>query len=365
MSNYYLILLWIAIWGILSIFLNGQRQEIVCEKKVYRYRPMWAIVLAVPLMIWTGWRGSIADTWAYIETYQEMPMSFGEISAYMQTINKDEGFYFISILTKCIVGEKVEVYLFIFGVFQIGVLIWLFRKYSIAFLVSFFLFIASTDYVSWLFNGMRQFTAVAVTLLAFEFILNKKYVKAIAIIYLASLIHGSALLVIPFVFIVQGKAWNKKTLFFIFAVIVTISYVEQFTTILDTLLEETQYKNVVSDWKEWEDNGTNFLRVLVYSVPTILSLIGISYIREKNDPVINICTNMCIASVGLYIVSMFTSGVFIGRLPIYFSLYGYILLPWEIEYMFTRESKKIIYIMMIGAYLVFYLYQIHFIWGLA
>ena len=96
----------------------------------------------------------------------------------------------------------------------------------------------------------------------------------------------------------------------------------------------------VNDWTLWEMMESNVFRVLVYSVPTILSLIGLKYIHYENDPVINFCANMSIVSTGLYIISMFTSGIFIGRLPIYASLYNYILLPWEIDHMFTKKSSK-------------------------
>lgn len=170
--------------------------------------------------------------------------------------------------------------------------------------------------------------------------------------------HQSALLVLPFIFIVQGKAWNKKSLLFIFAVIFAVMFADRFTNILDTMLAETQYENVVSDWESWQDDGTNFLRVLVYCVPTILSLFGLKYIRQDDTPLINLCTNMSIASAGLYVISMFTSGIFIGRLPIYFSLYNYILLPWEINRIFTKQSARIIYIIMVIAYLGFYLYSL-------
>lgn len=218
--------------------------------------------------------------------------------------------------------------------------------------------------MSWMFNGMRQFLAVSITIACFPFVVKKKYIPAIVGILIASLFHQSALLVIPFIFIVQGKAWNNRTILFIIASIVTVLFVDRFTNILDTLLAETQYQNVVSDWKMAQDDGTNILRVLVYSVPALLSLVGIRYIRYAEDPVINICTNMTIVSMGLYVVSMFTSGLLIGRLPIYFSLYGYILLPWMIQHMFTEKSAVLVKIAMVGSYLVFYIYQMHFAWGL-
>lgn len=131
---------------------------------------------------------------------------------------------------------------------------------------------------------------------------------------------------------------------------------------LDNMMQETQYANMVTDWTTWNDDGTNGLRVLVYAVPTILSFWGRRYIYYENNEVINLCVNMSIVSTGLYIISMFTSGIFIGRLPIYASLYNYILLPWEIDHMFTRKSAKIVTLAMIACYLVFYWYQVEIVW---
>lgn len=292
-----------------------------------------------------------------------MPVSLGGIASYMATVKKDKGFYFVSAVIKCIVGNHVNIYFIVLAAIQAGVLIYVYRKYSSRYLVSFFLFIASTDYISWLFNGIRQFLAVTITFIGIKFILDKKYAKAIILILIASLMHQSALLVIPFIFIAQGKAWNKKTLLFMVAVIVIVAGIGQFTNVLDSMLAETQYKNVVSDWQSWNDNGTNALRVLVYAVPSVLSLIGLRFIRNEDDKVINLCTNMSIVSVGFYIVSMFTSGIFIGRLPIYFSLYSYILLPWEIDHMFTKRSARLIYVVMVVGYLGFYLYSVNNLLG--
>lgn len=320
MSNYYLILVWVAVAGVLGMMLQVKRIETVNGKKVCRYQPWWALVVILPLIIWTGFRGYVADTGSYIQMYAEIPGGFGNIPSYMTTVDKDRGFNFLSVVIKSIFGSNVNIYLLLLGAVQAILLFRIYRKYSTRYMISFFLFIASTDYVSWMFNGIRQFTAATITFACFELILEKKYVPATIIILIASTIHGSALLVLPFIFIVQGDAWNKKTLLFIAGVILVIAFVGQFTDILDTLLAETKYKNVVSDWQDWEDNGTNAIRVLIYAVPAILSLIGFRYIKSANDPVINLCTNMSIVSVGFYVVSMFTSGVFIGRLPIYFSL---------------------------------------------
>lgn len=359
-NGYILILIWTGVIGLTATLTTGiYRMETVNGEKVRRVIPVFAIVAVLPLVIWAGFRGYVGDTGAYMQAFADMPSSFSEISGYMAGQEKDQGFYFVSAVIKCIIGNRNTVYFIIVAAVQCALLFKIYRRYSISFAVSFFLFIASTDYISWIFNGMRQFVAVTITVVCFPWILRKKYVKAIIGILIASLFHQSALLVLPFIFIVRGKAWNKKTLIFIIAVVAAVMFADRFTDILDTMLAETQYQNVVSDWQEFQDDGTNILRVLVYSVPMILSLIGIKYIRESDDPVINICTNMSIATSGLYLVSMFTSGIFIGRLPIYFSLYGYILLPWLIKNMFTKRSAQIIFGAMIIGYMGFYMYSLY------
>ena len=215
-----------------------------------------------------------------------------------------------------------------------------------------------------MYNGIRQFTAVTITFLAMGMILKKKYIPSILLILLASVFHQSALLMLPFIFLAQGEAWNKKTVLFIVAILIAVAGAGSFTGILNNVLADTQYKNVVSDWTSFNDDGTNILRVLVYAVPAILSFWGRRTIQEEKDPVINLCTNMSIVSAGFYLLSRFTSGIFIGRLPIYFSLYSYILLPWEVNHLFDEQNSKLIKGCMIVAYLLFYYYGMHVTWNM-
>ena len=177
----------------------------------------------------------------------------------------------------------------------------------------------------------------------FPLLLKRKYIPLIAIILLGATFHASALLMIPIIFIVQGKAWNKKSVLCILGCILILIFVNQFTDGMNIILSNTQYSNMVADWKEWEDNGTNPIRVFVYSIPMILSIIGRKQIKEADNPVINIVTNFSILTSVIAMVSMKTSGIFIGRLISYGSMYSAsILLPWEIENIFTRNSTLII-----------------------
>lgn len=362
MSQTTFIIVWLAGMAVIAAMIQTTHYENVLGKRKIRTNWLFAVCVFFPIFIQASFRGDIADSYAYRMMFKDLPDTFSGLFEYLPTVTKDKGFTILSGVIKIIFGDNATLYFLLLALFQSAVLIVVFRKYSSQYLVSIFLFVASTDYMSWMFNGIRQFIAVTLIFAATGFMLKKEWIPTLLVILLASTMHQSALLMIPIVIIAQGKAWNKRSILFLIATLIAVIFVDQFTNILDNMMQETQYANMVSDWNEWGDDGTNVLRVLVYAVPTIFSLLGLKYIKAEDDNVIDFCTNMSIVSTGLYIISMFTSGIFIGRLPIYVSLYNYILLPWEIDHMFTKESKRLIMIVMVAAYLVFYWYQIEVVW---
>ncbi|MCI6041837.1 EpsG family protein [bacterium] len=366
MSQYISIIVWLVAVYILSFTINVYTTENVFGKKEMRVSKGFAVLAVIPLIWWTIVRPlSFGDSDAYMRMFNALPASISSIPTYIAGVEKDKGFSVLSILIKSVVGQDYKLYFATMAIVQGIILVLVFRKYSSNFLLALFLFVTTTDYLSWMHNGVRQFTAVILIFAATRLMLEKKYIPLIAIILLASTIHGSALLMIPIVFVVQGKSWNKKTLLAILFFGMAIVFVDNFTNLLDTLLADTQYTNVVSDWQLSNDDGTNPVRVLVYAIPTLLSVVGIKHIKAAKDPVIDLACNMGILSTMLYCLSAVTSGIFIGRLPIYCSLYATgILLPWELDNIFTKESSRIVKMGVIVGFLLFYYYQIHITWGL-
>lgn len=314
---------WIFLWTFLIAIVgyNSKQIERVCGETTYRYQYIWVVVALIPLVWMVATRTDVfGDTIVYRNNFINMPSSFDSIMQYLNTIKKDKGFYALSAVLRCLIGNHDKVYFAILAVFQGGIVYSVYRKYSTNYWISIFLFLASTDYVGWMYNGIRQFTAVVIVFAATHFIVEKKYLPAIMMILLASTMHQSALIMIPIIFIVQGKAWNSKTMIVLVLMILAMVYVDKFTVFMSTALEETQYTNVVADYVSFNDDGTNPIRVLVYSLPAILSFVFKKWIDAKNNKFINMCVNMSIITMGIYLVSMVTSGIFLGRLPIYTSL---------------------------------------------
>ena len=356
-------LIWLFVAGFILIYTFPERQEHLLGRKVKRWDYLPAIILVLPLALWSGFRGNIADTTLYRIMFWNETRGLMDIPEILLSDNKDPGFTALTVFLKHFIGNNDKLYFTIFAVFQMACICYVFRKYSSDFWVSIFLFVASTDYASWMFNGMRQFIAVCMIFGCFDWIVQKKYVKLIIVILLASLIHGSALMMVPIIFIVQGKPWNFKTILLMLGTAIVVLFVDRFTPILNDLLTDTQYDGVMENEIWVVDDGTNIIRVLVYAVPMIFARVGKQYIAYANDPVLNICVNCSIVTTALYAVSAVTSGIYIGRLPIYTTLMGYMSLPWLINHMFNRESARLIKVMMVVLFVAFYCYQTLVTWG--
>ena len=350
-------LLWVCVGGLLVSKFTTRKHIRVLGNKRERWSITAVLILLIPMVYWCAMRStSFGDTGAYKSYFEKAPSSLSKVISYAQSQKKDQFFFGFTAVVKCLITDDYRVYFGVMAAIQILCVGLIYRKYSRSFWISLFLFVASTDYIQWMFNGSRQFLAAAISFTALPFIVNRKYIPAILLVFLGSLMHKTALLLLPVIFIVQGKAWNKKTMLIMLGTLLAIVFVSQFTSFLDGILQDTQYENVVSDWEGNNDDGTNILRVLVYSIPTIIALLNKAKIEKSDNILINICVNMSIVSTAFYVVSMFTSGIFIGRLPIYMSLYNYILLPWELRHCFEKNTQLFFTISMWMAYFLFFCY---------
>lgn len=363
LTNYWWLLIWLfGAGGFLYYFFPRQRVNSYGGEED-RWQLLPAVLISAPYVVWAAYRTWFGDTELYRKLFKEAPNSILKLREYVEASTKDQGYSAFMVLFKSILGNSDILFFFIIALFQMACVVWFFRKYSCNYWISFFLFIVSTDYMSWMFNGMRQFIATGLVLIATDFLIRRKYKAMVGIILLAATFHGSALIMLPIMFIVQGKAWNRKTLAFMFLSMLAILYVDRFTPLLKEALLETQYSDMMTNEIWTQDDGTNMLRVLVYSVPAILSLLGIPYLKSHNNRVIDICVNCSIVTMMIYLLSSVTSGIYIGRLPIYTTLQGYIIVPWLIQTMFKKESARMMNLLMMGAYLAFFYFQMHIGWG--
>lgn len=360
--NFWWLLIWVFAAGGLCALMPRQYDMVLGHRKV-RWRPLSAILLALPYVIWAGHRNNAwGDVTAYRRTFLAAPAALSELGRYVANAPKDKGYSAFVVIFKALISQSDKTFFTIVALIQIACLVYIFRKYSENYWLSFFLFIASADYISWVYNGMRQFIAVSILFACGPLILKKKNIPLVLILLAVSTIHMSALIMLPFIFIARGKAWNKYMLFFLVVVAGAMVYLEEFTEILASFMDNSQYS---AETKELlRDEGANIIRVLFYSVPTIGSLIYLKKIRSINNPLVNICVNMSIASTGFYVVAYFTSGIYIGRIPIFFSLYNYLLYPWMLKRVIPKQYAAGAASILVLVYTVYFYYQMGVTWGM-
>lgn len=363
LTNYWWPLIWLFLGG--AIFGNmPKRRERLNGEIVERWDFWPAILMVLPYIIWTGFRGDIADTPLYRIGFLNAEANISAIFTLLSDpTQKDVGYEVFVVLMRCLIGGNSDLFFLIIAAVQGLCMALTFRRFSSNYWISIFLFVASTDYMSWMMNGMRQFVAVTVIFACFDWLVRKKYLPLILVILGISTFHQSALLMLPIIFIVQGKAWNYKTILMLVVTVAVVAFTDRFTPILNDMLQSTNYDTALGeDMLSWDD-GTNVIRVLVYSVPAMLSLVGLRYVRSANDPVINVSVNCAIVTMALYLVAMVTSGIYIGRLPIYTTLQGYIAVPWLIHNIFEHRSAKFVTNMMVLLFCAFYYYQMFLTWS--
>lgn len=341
--------------GICFAFFPKQ-EEYVLGRRCVRWNWLPALSLAVPFFIWAGWRSTAwGDTAAYSTLFANAPSSFDSIADYLSHESKDRGYAFLQVVFKTLISQSDTLFFASIAAIQTLCLVSVYRKYSRNYWLSMFLFVASTDYLSWMHNGTRQFLAVALIFACLPLLVRKRYFVMALIVLLVSRIHLSALIFLPFIFIVNGRAWNFRTLTFILGIIVSVVFLDRVSGFITSAMEETAYSNDIEFFVN--DDGTNIIRVLFYSVPAVMSWLFRPYIDRADDPLINICANLSIVAAGFYVFSYFTSGVLVGRIPIYFSLTNYILIPWLISEVFDSASAVLIDVGFVGTYTVFFYIQ--------
>lgn len=357
MSQFIMVLIWVTVLAVLSDALPIYHIEYQNGRVCRRINLPFALIAFMPVVLLASMGPAISDTPVYLSSFQSLPNNLQELAGYFDEDATGRGFTVFGVLIKSIWGDNVRVYRLALALVHSLPIILIFRKYSDDYLMSLFLFVASGCHIGYMMNGIRQFMACTIIFAATPLIFRRKYLPLILVILLAVTIHTSALIMLPVIFIVTGKAWNRRTILYILSIIILMGVLSRNIGFMDFLLQGTEYEGVVEFWQSMGDDGTNPIRVLINALPMVIAFVGRDYIEEDDDPVINVCTNMSVITTGLYLVSMITSGIMLGRLPTYTVMYNYILLPYLINIMFTKNTSKLINKIMVLCYLTYYWMQ--------
>ena len=321
--------------------------------------PNWqqAIIVMAPIIFFIGLRSGGADTPAYINSYYKYETGLSSIFSADTWQNSEWLFRIFGKTIKTFISSDFHIYLFIIALITGLSLCRGFHLYSDYFFDSVALFIITGTF-TWMINGIRQFLVVAILFANFRLLVERKWWYYILLIIVLSRVHQSAIIMLPVYFVVQGEPWNKKTLGILLGSIVLIFFSAYALKLMDDAMAFVHYNKYEgqSALLAEDDDGSNPIRTLIMAVSPILAWFKAKEIRELRSPAVNILVNISILACAFSLIANVTSGVYAGRIPIYFTIYNLLLLPFLIRKVYPKNIGRPLYFGMYAAYLFLFFY---------
>lgn len=294
------------------------------------------------LVLVSGLRSNIGDTFNYINIYKENDFTWEYVLD-----NKDIGFGMLQMLLKQFSADPQIMILTTAAITNV-LIVYILYNYSRIFELSLYVYITGGLFLVSM-NGIRQTLASAIAFTSIKFLIEGSLVKYTLVVLIASSIHQSALVLFPIYFVVRFKAWSKVTIAFLFLAVMIVGAFDQFSALLFSALEDTQY----GAYKNFNEGGASKIRVLVEAVPLVIAFMGRDKLR-KIFPQSDVVVNMALLSFIFMLIS--TQSWIYARFSIYFWLYQLILISWIVK-LFREKDQKIIYLGILVCYFAYYYYE--------
>lgn len=181
---------------------------------------LYVIAAFIPLWIIIAFRDSSVGTDTGITYYRVFQHALnGSFQVYAD--NVEVGYLtLVNILAK--ISSDYFIVIFVTGTLVWGIFYYYIVHNSENIAWSILLFFLSFNYFH-LFNGIRQYLAIGISLLGFRFLYDRKLIKYLIVILLASTFHILALVYIPVYFLYDIKCDIKKSIVVLTAVTVMFS----------------------------------------------------------------------------------------------------------------------------------------------
>lgn len=312
------------------------------------------LIPAVLFTTFSGLRNNLGDTVYYIYSYSLLDPK--EMSGSPWKL--DGGIIYNVMQHYCrIRSDDPTLLIFLTAIISCVPVIYVIYKYSESYELGIYLFV-TTSYYSFSMNGIRQYMAAGVLLLATRYLFSedgKDFFKYLFFVMLAWLFHASAIIMIPVFFIARRRAWSWLTLLMLVGTsMLTVMFDLFLPTFLD-VLENTDYSEYArNDWfTSGAETGSNIIRVAVLLIPLILAFIQREHMKvlgRYGDVIIN----MSFMNLLFYILSLY-NWIF-ARLAIYTSVFPILLITWLVALAFKQRDRNIVYWSTICLYAIYFYY---------
>lgn len=322
-------------WFCYSATSKGRiHDKLSLHLQINRVPWIFAILTFGYLAFWVGMRTGWGDTYAYNITFRNIESHYSSVFDIVAKQEKGWGFNLITYIFHKYISSHLNAWYLFLGVLSCGSVAITLKRYSPYFFLSAIIYILSCSF-AWSMNGIRQYFCVTILFACTPLILQKKWVKLITIIVLLSFVHTTALIMLPITYIIKFRPWEKMTILAICVTSAIICFPGLFSSGIETALEGSDYEGMTDKFGA----GVNIIRVLFFSLPAVIAYLGRKKLAQEENRVLDMCINMSILTACLYFIGSVTSGILMGRLPIYCQLFSYILIAYEAKLLFTPRTR--------------------------
>lgn len=344
----------LAVSTVLAYF--SQQNTVLCYQTGTRYRPSrdWAYVLLVTILVlFSGLRTGYNDTWNYVNGFRNAPF----IREYLQGEDiwdpfSYPAFYFLRSFFKS-VADKPNLFLFVTSLFVQVCMLRFLKRYATNFTFSIFLYITLGTFC-FTMAALKQAIAMAILMTAIPFLERKQWVRYYLLVFVAMTFHTYALayVVLP---LFRGRPWKPFTFLFIGAVMaILMNFESVITSFLDSAEEMGK---TVAQSDVLNNTSLNLIRVMVYAVTPLMSLVLQRWLFRDSLPQHNVLVHMSIISFACMLLGTQNGANVFARMGTYFEMGMVCCLPWMIPKSFTKKSAELVTLVSVILFLGYFFYE--------
>lgn len=329
------------------------------ELEIIRETQTFFFIIGVVIFAYvTGQRFVFGDTSAYMKSFSETTTTVSEVLSNFK-LGEEQLFLLINSFIRQYISTDPRMFVEIISFITIFPIFYFYYNYSGDLKFALLLFVLSGCWEHTM-NGMRQYLASVIMLMALSLLYKRKWYLYIPIAILAAQIHTSAYIFIVVYFIANKPAWGKFTkIMLVIGLFLLVTYPVTGSFMNRLFAESTKYGEKYNT-SEFSYN-INIFRVAVMFVPVVVSFINRKNMIGKYK-YYDIVFNMSLLCAMCTLIGLF-SAVY-ARLNLYFEVFNVILLVWNINDMIKQEKYYWIKKVCLACYIAYFIYQMIFTYNL-
>ena len=310
------------------------------------------IAVILPIVFYTvfvAMRRTIGDTYFYMHSFTLMP-DYNEIQ--METFFTSMFGFFQAIIRN--MTDDPQWLIAFAAVFSIPVPLVILYKYCPRFEMALFMFVAFS-YLGGAMNGMRQYMATSIVLLATRYLFSERktdFIKYAVIILLAYCMHNSAIIMLPMYFVVRRKAWQISSYVLVLCSAVGVVIFDAILPSFLSALEQTSYATYSENgwFTSGQEGGSSLIRVMFIAYPLVIAYMNKERLKMLGR-IGDILVNIAFVDVAIYMLAMY-NWIF-ARLAIYLAIYFMIFVIWVVNYAVKPKDRSMYVFITIAIYFLY------------